>query len=354
MTEYVLPRKVPIYLRRIAAEYRNVENFIAANVVSSSKFFIRENSNYDNWNGGMSGHDVVFFLQPEVFGEITLARKPEFEQDILEKLRLCSTAVDQEFFGSVQFGDEDESDEEFQQSMVLDPIAPTDHRKLAFWKPDHIRLFISHRDTHKFAANSLATELEQYGISAFVAHDTIEPMTTWQNEILRGLETMEAMLAFVTQDFHESIWVNQEIGFALGRKVPIVALKLEFADPAGFIGTQQALRGTLDNPAQSAVEIYNLLAEKLGEKARLQTAMIASFLSSPKFTEAKLRFIRMNEVVQKITEIELAAIIAGYQKNSQLHNVPYLKNSSRLCSFLNRTTGKYFLIEGRVITNIDI
>ena len=35
-----------------------------------------------------------------------------------------------------------------------------------------------------------------------VAHDTIAPMTEWRLEIMRGLETMEVMLVFLTDDFH--------------------------------------------------------------------------------------------------------------------------------------------------------
>ena len=90
-----------------------------------------------------------------------------------------------------------------------------------------IRLFISHRDAYKAAAKELAMSLEEYGISAFVAHDTIQPMTTWQHEILKGLQLMEFMLAFITDDFFESPWTNQEIGYALGNSIPIISLKLE-------------------------------------------------------------------------------------------------------------------------------
>ena len=69
-------------------------------------------------------------------------------------------------------------------------------------------------------ARRLGDALCAYGISPFVAHDTIVPMKTWQLEIEKGLETMEVMLAFLTDDFHQSTWTNQEIGYALGKSVP--------------------------------------------------------------------------------------------------------------------------------------
>ena len=98
------------------------------------------------------------------------------------------------------------------------------------------RLFISHRDTHKVDAQDLADALKPYGISAFVAHDTIEPMTTWQREIEGGLATMEVMVAFITDDFHDSDCPNQEVGIALGKSVPVIPVKFERTDPKGFIG----------------------------------------------------------------------------------------------------------------------
>lgn len=123
------------------------------------------------------------------------------------------------------------------QSMYVDPD------KLSIWKRNCLKLFISHRDTHKAEARRLADALEAYGISAFVAHDTIEPMTTWQHEIEKGLQTMEVMLAFVTDDFEKSVWTNQEVGYALGKGAPIIPVKFEHKDPPGFIGSKQALKG---------------------------------------------------------------------------------------------------------------
>jgi TIR domain len=104
--------------------------------------------------------------------------------------------------------------------------------------------------------------LETYGVSAFVAHDTIEPMSTWQREIEKGLETMEIMLAFITDDFHESSWTNQEIGYALGKDIPVIPVKLEGRDPDGFIGATQAVKGRLEQPSACVKKIYEILCDK--------------------------------------------------------------------------------------------
>jgi TIR domain len=136
-----------------------------------------------------------------------------------------------------------------------------DPDNLSIWRPGLVRLFISHRDSHKRQATSLADALEPLGISSFVAHETIEPTKEWRREIMNGLETMEIMLVFLTDDFQESPWTNQEVGFALGRGIPIVSLKMAIRDPPGFISHEQALRGHIDNPADSAVRLQKLLVE---------------------------------------------------------------------------------------------
>jgi hypothetical protein len=219
---------------------------------------------------------------------------------------------------------------------------------LSFWTPGHLRLFISHRDTHKEAARNLADALSNYGISAFVAHDTIEPMTTWQREIEKGLETMEVMLAFVTDDFHESVWTNQEVGYALGKGVPVISVKFQRKDPVGFIGTKQALKGRLDRAEAPAPEIYKVLAEKLGQKERLQQALVSAFASSPDWDAARDRFDRMNRTISTLTEDEVDKIQTAYSSNESLYGAYYLRNHyNRLVDFMKRCTGKEFQIDGK-------
>ena len=102
------------------------------------------------------------------------------------------------------------------------------------WSTTKIRLFISHRDAVKAHVHDLASCLYEHGINSFVAHETIEPDEDWQKEIRRALQSMDAMLAFVTDDLFDSIWTNQEIGYALARSVPIISIKVGKQDPAGF------------------------------------------------------------------------------------------------------------------------
>ena len=92
---------------------------------------------------------------------------------------------------------------------------PSEDETAHIWDGDKLRLFISHRDGHKVAVKKFSDDLARYGISGFVAHEDIAEQSPWRNEILRALHSMDAFLCYITDDFFESSWTNQEIGFAL-------------------------------------------------------------------------------------------------------------------------------------------
>ena len=310
-----------------------------------------EETAYDNWNGGTYGHDVKLFLPTEVMARIGFDEQAKISASLREDLNKCANSVDNESFRAVDLELADESDAEYQQSQSFAQQPSTNPDALPFWTSGELRLFISHRDTHKRAARALANELKAYGISAFVAHDTIEPMATWQREIEKGLETMEVMLAFVTDDFHESVWTNQEVGYALGKGVPVVPLKFEQTDPRGFIGPRQALKGyRLDRIEEAAPAIYKILVEKLGQKGRLQHALVSAFAASPDWDEARKRFDSLDAAVSVLSDEEVHQIQAAYSSNEALNGAYYLKNHyTRLVDFMNRCTEKQFEIVGKTL-----
>ena len=353
MTGFELPNKLPTYRLRLHAQYSHAGEGLLRDVIGRSYAHVVEETVYDQWNGGTYGHDVYLYLPIEELGKVHIDDIDDVAGRIREDLNKVSDRDKNEYFSTVHLQLFDESDENCRRAKPLRSRPERDADTLPIWKRGMVRLFISHRDEHKVKANELAQALEPYGISSFVAHDAIEPTTVWQAEIVKGLETMEIMLAFVTGDFHDSIWANQEIGFALGRNIPIVSLKLQKGDPKGFIASQQALKCGYEKVADAAPRIYKLLADKLDNRERLQTALIRAFVKSPNFGKAKLRFDRMNKVVSELSDSEVAEIANGFLDNDQLHNATHLSSSyQRLRKFLERTTGKAFVIEGKKITTV--
>ena len=80
------------------------------------------------------------------------------------------------------------------------------------------------------------------------------PQKAWQDEIENALFSMDAFVALMTPEFHDSLWTDQEVGVAIGRGVPIIAIKLG-TNPYGFIGKFQALSCSWNNAAKEIVKI---------------------------------------------------------------------------------------------------
>lgn len=136
------------------------------------------------------------------------------------------------------------------------------------------RLFISHVSKDKLIATRLKNALAQYEIAGFVAHEDIHPTLAWQDELERGLKTMDALVAVHTQGFKDSTWCQQEVGYALGRGTKIISFMMD-EDPTGFIGKHQALARQNRKAEQIAEEINRILGDDPRTKERLQEARIS-------------------------------------------------------------------------------
>ena len=133
------------------------------------------------------------------------------------------------------------------------------------------RLFISHVSVDKLKATRLKDCLAPYGIAGFVAHEDIHPTLEWQSEIERALFTMDGFLAMHTKGFAASNWCQQEVGFAIGRGVKMISLRMG-EDPTGFIGKHQALARRDRTAEQIAEEINAILAADRQTADRLAAA----------------------------------------------------------------------------------
>jgi hypothetical protein len=140
------------------------------------------------------------------------------------------------------------------------------------WERDGLlRLFLSHVSAHKVEVGNLKRALRIYGVSAFVAHDDIEPTLEWQSEIQLALTTAHSLAALLTPTFHESKWTDQEVGIALGRGIFVFGVRLPTA-PYGFIGHLQGLPGNLSNAPNFADS--NLLIPKIEATAGFSASQL--------------------------------------------------------------------------------
>ena len=92
-----------------------------------------------------------------------------------------------------------------------------------------------------------------------------------KGEIERALHTMDGFIAIHTAGFSQSIWTQQEVGFALGRGTKVISFKMG-EDPTGFISKQQALARRDRTAEDIAKEIDALLSEDARTADRLVAA----------------------------------------------------------------------------------
>lgn len=141
-------------------------------------------------------------------------------------------------------------------------------QKPAIWSDDKfLRAFISHLSKDKLIATRLRDALAIFGISGFVAHEDIEPTQEWQVQIERALQNMEVFISIHTDKFSESVWTQQEIGFAVARGIKVIAIRMG-EDPKGFISKHQAISRGIKKAEEVAAEIDILLLKDERTRSR--------------------------------------------------------------------------------------
>ena len=204
--------------------------------------------------------------------------------------------------------------------------------KPTFWEPGYFRLFVSHLAEYRKVASDIKRRLFTYGISAFVAHNDIEPTQEWQDEIELGLRTCQGMLALLHPQFHQSKWTDQEIGYAMGRELLVVPVR-NGTDPYGFIGRFQAMEGAGKTPADLVEELFVILCRHPKTSVSISEAVVEVFRNSESFACAK-RNMDLLETLRYWNSTLTTRARAALEANSQLRrewNVP-----SRLESFIHR------------------
>jgi hypothetical protein len=197
-------------------------------------------------------------------------------------------------------------------------VSETDvsYDSVSCWREGSFKLFLSHVSEQKVMVAQIKEALGHYGISAFVAHEDIQPTKEWLIEIEKALDTCDAMAAILTPTFHQSYWTDHEIGFCVRRRVLIVPVKLGL-DPYGFISKYQALQANGKEPTQIAQNLFESLLDHPLTKSRMEHALVAAFEQSASYKEAKLGAALLGKITTWSPEM-LRAIEQAVSKNSQI------------------------------------
>lgn len=197
----------------------------------------------------------------------------------------------------------------------------------SIWKPNRIRVFITHVSARRRQVGEVAEVLEKFGLSVFVAHDAVEPTRDWQNVIEEALTTCDVLVAYVTGDFHESLWTDQEVGWAMGRGALVVPVDVG-AKPYGFFGRFQAADGYPSDAWETAERIargislavfggQRAIADRLVEP--MLDVVVNVFELTPNFALGRYNFDLVERVPSHLwTDDHLAQLQHAARENGQL------------------------------------
>ncbi|MBI4529543.1 MAG: toll/interleukin-1 receptor domain-containing protein [Deltaproteobacteria bacterium] len=274
----------------------------------------------DNWDGGRDFYCLNLKIPVPAFASID-SKRAAVENALLQKVGAVTRQFDRDVISRVIIV----PDVRVTGAPGAGQLSPDILRRI--WEGDGLRLFITHRAQDKLAAVELKTKVAPYGVSGFVAHQDIEPNQVWQSEIERALVSMHALVAMIIPGFDSSVWCHQEIGFALGRGVPVIPLRLG-ADPHGFIGRIQALNGDLSNIQGLASNLVDTLLKADQTSAMMREHLVLEFEHAKTWETARLLRPKLLTVTRfdggQLTRIEKA--LTENQKVATAYGVPEAVN----------------------------
>ncbi len=243
------------------------------------------------------------------FGVDTKIETPNANSKWVYSKELLSDAVDETLFN---IAGELEVEHDYAVPSTLESLDSK------FWLAGHFRLFLSHISSFKAKTAQLQGALRNYGISAFVAHEDIEPTKEWQSEIEKALFSMDALVAILTPGFNESKWTDQEVGVAVGRDILIVPVR-KGLDPYGFIGKYQGMQGQGKTIGQVADAIFQILANHSKTKGKMAGSIVDQMLLSnvEKTAIDKLNLVRR---IETLPERHFEKLRDGASSNNVLTN----------------------------------
>jgi hypothetical protein len=126
-----------------------------------------------------------------------------------------------------------------------------------------LEFFVSYNSKDKEVAGTVGRLLEKHGHTPFLAHDDIKPSEKWEQEILRHLDTCNALIAVIAPNFVGSDYANQEVGIIMGKEKLIIPLRLDDSEFPGFINSSQAISTSEDRLDGAVAKAIRTAEDKL-------------------------------------------------------------------------------------------
>ena len=305
-----LPKKIERYLAALSRLYAQDGRRVLQEIIVNAQTRVAEGWTYDNWNGGTYGH-ALYLVIPESLFLAAAKQRDEIQTQICGDLNDLHNAQNEHIAEVFLEMDVAEERDWRQESGLListtRTVAADGERRV--WGEEGFRLFLSHKSEVKKQTAHLKDGLSLFGVSAFVAHQDIHPTRAWQDEIENALLSMDAFVALTTEEFHDSDWTDQEVGFALARGVPVIAVQLGRI-PYGFLGKFQALRADWDSAAEGILKL-------LMKHDRMFSAYVHALRKCPSLDCGNV-LARALPGIEKASDQQIDELVAAANENAEV------------------------------------
>ena len=326
--KFIYPSRLTIIMRTLLARYSSKPELSALKeIIEKAKSELELGVDYDDYDGGIYYHKLILTVPFETYILIGISSKT-FENTIQQDIN---------DIGKI-------SGEEICCVSILVNEAPFPNEKKnvdeSMWE-EGFRVFISHKVEDKSKAMELKKSLAKYGITAFVAHEDIDPNKEWLATIENALLSMDAFVALITKGYNEKFWTQQEIGFAYCmnklKGTPFVSIRMG-DDPKGFFGHVQAFSPHTDSYADS-------LCEQWVNHPRMIDSLIVALRKSECFFDSA-RYFELLKRTTNITELQIKKLIAAYNKNESVYKCFKINGQAgSILDFINGKTNEKYEIK---------
>jgi len=135
------------------------------------------------------------------------------------------------------------------------------------------KVFISHSMKDSQLVRVLIKNLKVYCVEAYIAERDYQPGKQLSQKIMQNIDTSNYFLVVYTINGEDSIYVQQEIGYWLGKEkfndfIPLVAKGI---NPRGFLHDIEFIEFDQQNPKLGIVNVINYVNQqiKIKRKQRL-------------------------------------------------------------------------------------
>jgi hypothetical protein len=338
---FELPKNLDDYLAALSKLCEQDGKRRLQEIIVNARIRIVEGWTSDNWDGGTYGHALFLTLPESLYLQI-VNQRDDLQTEIRQDLNKIHN-VQREFIAEVFIEMEVSAGGDWRKESGLLAVGQKSVSQEAasrIWgDPEDFRVFLSHKVSVKVETAALKEKLGLFGISGFVAHEDIHPTTEWQTGIENALASMDGFVALMTPDFHESLWTDQEVGFAFARGVPIIAVRLGL-DPYGFIGKFQGLSSNWITAHKDVVRIFI-------KHERMFSAYIRKLRTCPSWDAGNVLGEAL-EGIDTLSDTQVEELISAYNETSELRGSFAFNGTKRryhgpgLPTHLMRITGRQF------------